>query len=151
MTATATAASAAFALRAGFVDHEGAAHEFLAIQRADNFFRFGVIANLREAEAARLARETIAQQGERIRLHSYLRKQRLQFLFSGLKREVAHVQFLHGHSPCTSRAGGTPARLKGAGPKPRQVKSIRTMPGGSERSTSSARIVLPVSRRSQLN
>src|SRR5208282_1488772 len=66
MAAASTAASAAttFTLRAGFIDDERAAEKILAIQRGDHFFRFAVISNFRETEAARLSRETIAQQRE---------------------------------------------------------------------------------------
>jgi hypothetical protein len=56
---TATAASA-FALRTGLVDHESAAEEFLAVQRGNGLFSFGVIFNLREAKTARLAGKAIA-------------------------------------------------------------------------------------------
>jgi hypothetical protein len=71
VTATSTAASAAtFTLRTGFVDHQCAAEKILAVESGDDFFGFGVIANFSETEAAWLPRETIAKQGERIRLHT---------------------------------------------------------------------------------
>jgi hypothetical protein len=112
MSAAASAASATFALRASFVDHQCATQELFAVQRSDYLFRFGIVANLGEAKAARLTCKSIAQQRQRIWLHTYFRKQRLQLLFSGLKRKVAHIQFLHGRSPCAFRGEGTPAGLK---------------------------------------
>ena len=63
IAATSAAPAAAFALRAGFIDDESAAKKFLAVQCGDSFFRFGVITNFGETEAARLPRKTIAKQG----------------------------------------------------------------------------------------
>jgi hypothetical protein len=75
VTTTTTAASAAtFTLRAGFVDHQSTTEEILAVESGDHLFGFGVVANFRETKTARLARETIAKQGERIRLHADFRE-----------------------------------------------------------------------------
>jgi hypothetical protein len=76
VTAPTTAASAAttFTLRAGFVDHQSTTEEILAVESGDHLFGFGVVANFRETKTARLARETIAKQGERIRLHADFRE-----------------------------------------------------------------------------
>jgi hypothetical protein len=98
-TAPATTTASAFALGPGFVDDQSAAHEFAAVERGDRFFGFGVVVNFRETEAARLTRETIAEQSQRIGLHSGFREKRLHFLFSSLERQIPHVQFLHGYLP----------------------------------------------------
>jgi hypothetical protein len=71
MTATTTApATTTFPLRTGFIDYQRAAQEILAVESGDDFFGFGVVANFSEAKTARLSRETIAKQGERIGLHA---------------------------------------------------------------------------------
>lgn len=75
MTATAAATTAsAFALRARFVDDEGAAEKFPPVESCDDLFGFGVVPDFGKSETARLARETIAKQRERIRLYTRLRK-----------------------------------------------------------------------------
>jgi hypothetical protein len=56
-----TAASAAFALRTGFIDDQSAAKKVLAVQSLDCFFRFRIVADLSETEAAGLSGKTIAQ------------------------------------------------------------------------------------------
>jgi len=74
MTSAAATTASAFTLRARFVDHESAAHELPSVESCDHFFSFGIVPNLGESETARLTRETIAKQCERIRLHSCFRK-----------------------------------------------------------------------------
>ena len=69
-----TARAAAFPLRTRFVDDQSAAEKILAVKGFDCFVRFGVVANFGETESAWLSRETIAQQRERIRLHTDFRK-----------------------------------------------------------------------------
>jgi len=86
MAATSAAGAAAFTLRTSFVHNQRAAQKILAVERFDGFVRFGVVANFGETETARLSRETIAQQRERIRLHTNLRKKRCYLLFRGLER-----------------------------------------------------------------
>jgi hypothetical protein len=82
----ATATTAAFALRAGFIDHQSAAEKFLAVQRGDGFFGFGVVFNFCETEAAGLAGETIAKQSKRIGLNARFGKKPLHILFCSLER-----------------------------------------------------------------
>jgi hypothetical protein len=60
--------AAAIFLRPRFIDDQSATEELLTVKGRDHSFRFGVIANLGKAEAARLARKAISEQGERIRL-----------------------------------------------------------------------------------
>jgi hypothetical protein len=61
-TVSAAAATAAFArLRACFIHHERAPQKFLAVERGDCFFRFGIVTNFSEAETARLACKTVAK------------------------------------------------------------------------------------------
>jgi hypothetical protein len=67
MTSAPAAGPAAFALRAGFVDNQRSAEKILAVERGDCFFRFLVVADFGEAEAARLPGEPVAEQRERIR------------------------------------------------------------------------------------
>jgi hypothetical protein len=68
--ATAAATTATFALRACFVDDECAAQKFPPVESRDDLFRFRIVSNFGESETARLARESIAKQRERIRLHA---------------------------------------------------------------------------------
>ena len=96
---TASAASATFALRTRFIYDERAAKEILAVERAYGLLRV-LVFHFGEAKPARLPRKAIAQQRQRIRLHADFREQRLDLLLRGLEREIAHVQFLHGRSPC---------------------------------------------------
>jgi hypothetical protein len=72
--ATTTPSAATFTLRAGFIDHQGAAEEILPVESGNDLFGFGIVANFSEAETAWLARETIAKQGERIGLHANFRE-----------------------------------------------------------------------------
>jgi hypothetical protein len=92
--------AATFALRASFIHNERTAEKILAIERCNGLFSFGVIFDFGEAETARLARKTIAKQCEGIGLNPDFREQCLYLLFRSLERQVAHVQFLHGRSPC---------------------------------------------------
>src|SRR5580700_1402911 len=98
-SASATTTASALALRTGFIHHQRAAKEILAVQRLNRLFRFRIVSDFREAESARLPGKTIAQKRERIRLHSDFRKQRRYLLFCSLERQISHVQFLHGRSP----------------------------------------------------
>ena len=68
----ATTTACAFTLRTRFVDDERAAEKFLPVQSCDHLFGFRIVPNFGESEAARLAREPIAKQRERIRLHARL-------------------------------------------------------------------------------
>lgn len=99
-------ASAALALRPGFINNERTSEKILVIQSRDSFLRFRVVANLGETKAARLPRETIAKQRESIRLHPDFRKQRLHLLFCSLKRKITYEQFLHGSAPCAHLNAG---------------------------------------------
>ena len=121
-TAASTAATAAatFSLRTGFVDDESATRNSLPLSAAMAFSASASSLNFRKAKAARLARKTIAKQRERIRLHAHFRKQRLHLLFRSLKREIAHVQFLHGDAPCplsTRRARNARLKRQDLGPQ----------------------------------
>lgn len=111
MATTSAATPAAFALRTRFIYNQRAAEKVFSVERSDRLFGFGIVANFRKAESARLPRKAILEQGERIRLDSDFRKQRLHLLFGSLEREIPHVQFLHGCSPCARRVPqGTPFR-----------------------------------------
>jgi hypothetical protein len=111
--ASPASATCAFALGAGFIHHESAAEKILAVQSGDGFFRFGIILDFREAETAGLACESIAKKRQRIGLNADFSEQCMNLFFRGLKREITHVQFLHGRSPCAPTCEETlHARLK---------------------------------------
>src|SRR5262249_83648 len=79
-------------LRAGFVDGEGAAAHFLAVQRVNGFFRFTAIAHFHETKAARTAGLAISD--HRYAFDIAIRsKERLQVRLSGAEREVADKKF----------------------------------------------------------
>jgi hypothetical protein len=61
--APATPTTAAFGLGLGFIDHEIASAEILAIERGDGFLGVCVTRDFHEGETARLARKTIADEG----------------------------------------------------------------------------------------
>jgi hypothetical protein len=63
-TTTTAASATTFTLRTGFIDHQSAAQEILAVESGDNFFSFGIVANFSETKTAWLPRETIAKQCE---------------------------------------------------------------------------------------
>jgi hypothetical protein len=86
MTAATTSAASTFALRTRFVDNQRSAEKFPAVQCRNGLFGFRVILDFRKTKPARLPRESIAEQSERIGLHASFRKQRLYFLFSSLER-----------------------------------------------------------------
>lgn len=126
----ATTAAPAFTLGTRFVDDERPAKKFPPVESCNNLFRFGIVPNLGESETARLARESIAKQCERIRLHARFRKQRRYIFLSGLERQIAHVQFLHRPSPCAAvMREARPARLEEAGSRPRAVSNAPATPG----------------------
>jgi hypothetical protein len=102
MAATSSTGAAAFTLRTRFIHNQRAAQKILAVECFDGFVCLGIVANFSETETARLSRETIAQQRERIRLHTNFRKKRCYLLFRGLERQITHIQFLHGRSPFAS-------------------------------------------------
>ena len=73
-TAPTPASSAAFPLRTRFIHHQRTSQKILAVQPGNRLFRLCIIVNFSEAETSRLARETIAEQRQRIGLHSDFRK-----------------------------------------------------------------------------
>jgi hypothetical protein len=74
MTTASTATTGAFALGTCFIHDECAAEKFPPVESCDDLFGFSVIPNFGESETARLAREPIAKQRERIRLNARFRK-----------------------------------------------------------------------------
>ena len=81
----ATTAATAFSLRASLIHHQRAAKKVFAVEGCNRLLRCAVVMNLGETEAARLSRETIAEQREGIRLYADFSKQRLHLLFCCLK------------------------------------------------------------------
>jgi hypothetical protein len=63
-TTASTTSAAAFTLRASFVNYQRATQKIFAVERCDCFFGFRIVTNFREAESARLTRETIPQKSE---------------------------------------------------------------------------------------
>jgi hypothetical protein len=125
VAATSPTRAAAFTLRTSFVHDQRAAQKILAVERFDRFICFGVVPNFGETEAARLTRETIAQQRERIRLDTNLRKQCCYLLFRGLEREIAYIQFLHGRSPFASGAcPGAKHEAEETGTRPQAANAL---------------------------
>ncbi len=129
-SASTTASTAAFPLRSRFSHHQRTSQKILAVEPGDCLFRFGIVVNFREAEAPRLPRETIAEQSQRIRLHSDFRKQRLHLLLRSLERQISHIQFLHGRSPYVLRVReGTSFEAEVAGIRPQAVVQITPTAG----------------------
>jgi len=97
-------------LRTRLIHDKGTPHEILPVQRCNCFFGFRIVLDFRKTKPARLSSESVAKKSQIIRLHSHFREQSMHLLFRGLKREIAHVQFLHGRSPCVpnyrKRSGG---------------------------------------------
>jgi hypothetical protein len=127
--APATTPAATLTLGTCFVDDERASKEVLTIQSRDRLFSLRIILDFSEAKPARLSRETIAQQGQRIGLHADFREQRLNLLFRSLERQITHVQFLHGRSPCAFNvAKGTLCEAEETGSRPRAVSTRWLLP-----------------------
>jgi hypothetical protein len=95
-TTASTTSAAAFTLGASFVNYQRAPQKIFAIEGCDCFFGFRIITNFREAESARLTRETIPQKSEGIRLNTNFGKQRRHLFFRSLERQISDIQFLHG-------------------------------------------------------
>jgi hypothetical protein len=102
---TTSATPPAFMLRARLIHDECAAKKILTVETCDSLFRFCIIFNFRETEAPRLPCKAIAKQCKLIRLHPDFRKQRRHLLFCSLERQISHIQFLQGRSPCASMCG----------------------------------------------
>jgi hypothetical protein len=61
--APSASAPTAFARRPGFIHHDIAAHEIMPVEALNGAFRFVIAVDFDETEAAWLARETVAHQG----------------------------------------------------------------------------------------
>jgi hypothetical protein len=117
-------------LRTRFIHHQRAAQKILAVERFDRFVCLGVVANFGETESAGLSGETIAQQRERIRLHTNLRKQRRYLLFRSLERQITNIQFLHGRSPFASGTySGAKHEAEETGTRPQATSNTLATPG----------------------
>jgi hypothetical protein len=103
-------------LRTRFVHHQCTTEKLLAVQRSDGLFGLAVIAKFGETESARLTREAIAKQNQRIRLDAQFRKQPLHLLLRGLERHISNIQFLHGRSPCASNKRAEPQEAEELNP-----------------------------------
>jgi hypothetical protein len=90
-----SAATGALGLRTSFVHYQVPASKVLTVQRGDRAICFFIIGDFDEGEPTRLARETVANQTDRGRIHSNLTKPFLQLLFGSVEREVTNVELLH--------------------------------------------------------
>jgi hypothetical protein len=94
--ATPAAPSAStLARRPSFVDHDIAAIETLTVQRLDGAVGFFVTVDFDETKAAWLSRKAVPHQCNVGWSDACLCEPAAQFLFSGLKGQVAHVELLH--------------------------------------------------------
>ncbi|MGB6430098.1 MAG: hypothetical protein WBF06_05900, partial [Candidatus Acidiferrales bacterium] len=91
----APAASTAISRRTRFVNHDASSLELLPVQRLDGAQGLFIVLNFYEAEATRLAREAVADQHDAGRSYSGLREPFSDFFFSGLKRKIPDIEFLH--------------------------------------------------------
>lgn len=96
--AAATATSAGF-LRTGFIDHQIAAAEVLAVQGIDGAVGFFVIGDFNEGKAARLSRETVADEIDCRGIDASLREIIVQRILRGGKRKIPNVKLLHLRTP----------------------------------------------------
>jgi hypothetical protein len=94
VSATPTAARA-FRLRARFVDNKVPAAKVLTIEACDSAIRFFIVGDLDEGEAARLSRESVANQADGRRADSQLSKPFLQLFFRCVERKITDVKLLH--------------------------------------------------------
>ena len=83
---TTTPAAATLPKRARFVYDPGPTQEALAVQRGDGAIGLFIVGDFHEAEAARLSREAIADQGDALGFHTCLSKPCLQLLLGCLER-----------------------------------------------------------------
>jgi hypothetical protein len=130
-TPTAAASSSAtFPLRTCLIYYQRTTEKILPVEGGDGFFGFGIVVDFDKTEPARLTRKTIAKQRERIGLHANFREQCLHLLFRSLERQISHVQFLHGRSPCAfNLRQGTSSEAEEAGIRPRAVSNAPATPG----------------------
>jgi hypothetical protein len=100
-TTAATTASTTAALRLwlGFVDYEIATAKILAVESVDGLLGVFVRGNFNETKTARLAGETVANEGYGRRSNSDLRKPFVKLIFCGGKREVTNIELLHLRTP----------------------------------------------------
>jgi hypothetical protein len=94
-TSAASAGAAAIARRTRFVHNDATPFELLAVQRLNGALSFFIILNFDKAEAARLARETVADEHNAGWSYAGLREPFSDFFFSSLKRKIPDVKFLH--------------------------------------------------------
>ena len=112
VTTAAAAASTAttLGLWARFVDDEVPAAKILAVEGVNGTASVIVVGNFDESEAARLSRETIANEIDTRGSNTDLSEPLLELLFRRGKRKVTHVKLLHLPTP----SARNPSESRGA-------------------------------------
>ena len=93
-TARTAAATTTAAFRHGtrFIHYQGAAEEILPIAHRDGTLRFAVVFEIDKSETARLAREAIANNLDRVGAETRASEPILQLCFGGLVGQVSNKQ-----------------------------------------------------------
>jgi hypothetical protein len=100
-TTTASAASAAFGLRARFIHVNGASANLGTVQSGDGFLSILVAGHLDETEAAGASGVAVGHDADTIDLPMRLKKLP-QFLFVGVEAEVSYKNILHASASAMS-------------------------------------------------
>lgn len=95
IAAATTTPTAARLLRTRFVDHQIAASEVLPVHGIHGAIGFFIVRDFHERKAARLPRETIADEVDCGRGNTCLGKMLVQGIFRGGKRKISNVKLLH--------------------------------------------------------
>jgi hypothetical protein len=95
ISAAASAATRAFRLWARFVDNKVPAPKVLTVEAGDRAIRFFIVGDFDESKAARLPRESVANQADGRRADSQLSKPFLQLFFRCVERKITDVKLLH--------------------------------------------------------
>jgi hypothetical protein len=99
VAAASAATSSALGLRTRFIYHQVPAAKILAIEIGNRPIRFFIVRDFDERKPARLSRETIPNQIDRGRVHTYLSKPFLQLFLGCREREITDVKLLHLRTP----------------------------------------------------
>ena len=97
--ASTAATAAALCLGTRFIHNEVSPAKILAVQGGDRAIRVFVIGYLNEGEAARLAREAIANQIDARGSYTDLRKPLVELFLRRGKRKISDIELLHLPTP----------------------------------------------------
>src|SRR5262249_7489594 len=98
VTATATTATT-LGLRPRFIYNQIASSKILAVHGIDGAVSFFVISDFHEGKAARLSRETVANEIYRRGIDTCLREILVQAIFRSGKRKITDIELLHLPTP----------------------------------------------------